>query len=169
MKMTKERVIERIRHFFDEGKWKYKCDEKQPIFRTKVKMNGPIGKLSVAILVKDKYYLVYAIFGTTAEEDQRQRVGEYLHRANMGLINGNFEFDFEDGEIRYKTYVNFQGMELSDEVIRDSILIPIAMCDLYGKSLIRLMLGESDPKILIDQIEEEKRKKWEARRAKSDN
>lgn len=169
--MTRRLMVERIHQFFDEGKWKYRYDEKKAIFRAMVKMNSPLGMLRVAILVKETYYLVYAIFGATADESQRQRVGEYLHRANLGLINGNFEFSFEDGEIRYKTYVNFGGddTELSDKVIEDSIVIPIAMFDLYGKNLIRLMLGESDPKKLVDEVKEEKKKGYETRRAKSDS
>lgn len=169
--MTKRFMVEHIQRFFDEGKWKYRYDEKKAIFRAMVKMNSPLGMLRVAILVKETYYLVYAIFGATADESQRQRVGEYLHRANLGLINGNFEFSFEDGEIRYKTYVNFSGddTELSVDVIEDSIVIPITMFDLYGKNLIRLMLGESDPKKLVDEVKEEKKKEREARRAKSDS
>lgn len=130
---------------------------------------GPIGKLDIVILIRKDYYLVYAIFSSNAEEAQYVRVSEYLHRANYGLNNGNFEMDFEDGEIRYKTYVNFDGLQLSKEVVRDSILIPIFMFDRYGKNLVRLMLGESDPKTLIDEVEEEKRKEREARRAESDN
>lgn len=168
--MRKHLMIEHIQRFLDEGKWKYRYDEKRAIFRAMVKMNSPLGMLRVAILVKETYYLVYAIFSATADESQRQRVGEYLHRANLGLINGNFEFSFEDGEIRYKTYVNFSGdTELSADVIKDSIVIPIAMFDLYGKNLIRLMLGESDPKKLVDEVKEEKKKEREARRAQSDN
>lgn len=165
--MRKHLMIEHIQRFLDEGKWKYRYDENRAIFRAMVKMNSPLGMLRVAILVKETYYLVYAIFSATADESQRQRVGEYLHRANLGLINGNFEFSFEDGEIRYKTYVNFAGdnTELSDKVIEDSIVIPIAMFNLYGKNLIRLMLGESDPKKLVDEVKEER----EARGAKSDS
>lgn len=168
--MTRRLMIERIQQFFDEGDWKYQYNEKRAVFRVIVKMNSPIGMLRIAILVKETYYLVYATFGTTADESQRQRVGEYLHRANLGLINGNFEFSFEDGEIRYKTYVNFSGddTELSYDVIEDSIVIPIAMFNLYGKNLIRLMLGESDPKTLIDEVREGKKKEREARRSKSD-
>lgn len=168
MKTMKNDVAELVKHFFDTDGWKYDYDEARSIFRTGMGM-GPIGKLDIVILIRKDYYLVYAIFSSNAEEAQYVRVSEYLHRANYGLNNGNFEMDFEDGEIRYKTYVNFDGLQLSKEVVRDSILIPIFMFDRYGKNLVRLMLGESDPKTLIDEVEEEKRKEREARRAESDN
>lgn len=168
MKTTKNVAVEAIKRFFDTDGWKYEYDEEHSIFHTGMNM-GTIGKLDIAILIRDNYYLVYAMFSASAEEEQYVRVSEYLHRVNHGLNNGNFEMDFEDGEIRYKTYVNFDGLQLSEEVVRDSILIPIFMFDTYGKNLVRLMLGESDPKTLIDEVEEEKRKEREARRAKSDN
>lgn len=37
--MTRRLMIERIQQFFDEGKWKYRYDEKKAIFRAMVKMN----------------------------------------------------------------------------------------------------------------------------------
>lgn len=43
------------------------------------------------------------------------------------------------------------------------------MFNLYGKNLIRLMLGESDPKKLVDEVKDEKKKEREARGAKSDS
>lgn len=43
---------------------------------------------------------------------------EYITGANYGLRNGNFEMDVEDGEIRYKVYVNVKGMnDISDDII----------------------------------------------------
>lgn len=168
MEITKKSTANLIKHFFDTDGWKYDYDEERSIFRTGMSM-GSIGKLDIMIPIREDYYLVHAIFSSNAEESQYVRVSEYLHRANYGLNNGNFEMDFEDGEIRYKTYVNFDGLQLSEEVVRDSILIPIFMFDTYGKNLVRLMIGESDPKTLIDEVEEEKREEREARRAESNN
>ena len=31
---------------------------------------------------------------------------KYLTLANYGVVNGNFEMDLSDGEIRYKSYVD---------------------------------------------------------------
>ena len=34
-------------------------------------------------------------------EIKRQDIAEYLTRANYGMVMGNFEMDYSDGEIRY--------------------------------------------------------------------
>ena len=86
-----------------------------------------------------------------AESKFYPQIAEYLHRANYNLLNGNFEFDYNDGEIRYKTYVNFENSQLSNEIIRDSVLIPFFMFEKYGKNLLKLMIDFEDPhKLIVD-------------------
>ena len=168
MGTMKENVVEVIKQFFDTDRVMHDYEAERSPHRTGMNM-GTIGQLDIAILIRDNYYLVYALFSSTAEEEQYARVSEYLHMANYGLNNGNFEFDFSDGEIRYKTYVNFNGLQLSKDIVEDSILIPVFMFDTYGRNLVRLMLGESDPKTLIDEVEAKRIREREARKTKSDS
>ena len=149
-------TIEGIKHFFEKWDWKYTYKEKNEnhtIFSSGVNMNNALGNLRIFIVVRKDYYIVNTILNNVVEEKYYNQVSEYLHRANYGLNNGNFEFDYEDGEIRYKTYVNFDGVELSDSIIEDSILVPVFMFDKYGKNLLRLMLGDGNPKELIIDAE----------------
>jgi len=39
-------------------------------------------------------------------------VNEFLTRANYGLNIGNFEMDFQDGEIRFKTAIDVEEVIL---------------------------------------------------------
>lgn len=116
-------------------------------------MNNALGNLSIYIVVRKDYYVVNTILNNFVEEKYYNQVSEYLHRANYCLNNGNFEFNFKDGEIRYKTYVNFDGIVLSDSIIEDSILVPVFMFEKYGKNLLRLMLGDGNPQKLIEDAE----------------
>lgn len=154
----KKEVIEQIKKFFEDGDWKYnykEFDERRTMFTSGVNMNNAIGNLRLLVIVHQDYYIVEAHLNSAVEEKYYNQVSEYLHRANYGLKNGNFEFDFIDGEIRYKTYVNFDGITLSDNIIAESILTPIFMFDKYGKNLLRLMLDKADPKELIEEVEKD--------------
>lgn len=151
-----EKTIEAIKSFFEKLEWKYEYiegDENQSIFASKINMNNALGRLRIFIIVRKDYYVVYTVLDNTVEEQYYNQVSEYLHRANYGMNNGNFEFDFDDGEIRFKTYVSFDGLDLSGSVIEDSILVPIFMFDKYGKNLLRLMLGEGSAKELLQDAE----------------
>ena len=144
-----ENVIVAISSFFDSMKWKYSYDDKRSIFSTGISMQGSIGNIILKILVKETTYTVYAILNNKAEPKFFSQISEYLHRANFCLLNGNFEIDYSDGEIRYKTFVNFEDIILSEGIIRDSILIPVFMFDKYGKNLLKLMVDSGDPHQLI--------------------
>lgn len=149
-----ETVIELIHEFFTKGNWKYTYDKEKKLFLCGVNMNGVLGSLRLFTLVSKDSYVVYAILNSTPEKEHYSEVAEYLHRANYGLRNGNFEFDYRDGEIRYKTFVNFDGIQLSMDIVEESILTPIFMFDQYGKNLIRVMMGDGIPAELIEKVEE---------------
>jgi hypothetical protein len=48
-------------------------------------------------------------------------VSQFLTRANYGLAAGNFELDFEDGEVRYKTVLQIDGDALDPTVLKRSV------------------------------------------------
>jgi len=154
--MKKDKVLEMLRAFFVEHEWKYRFDSEKMLLESGVSMESVIGKLQLAILLRERHYKVIAILANQSDEEHIKDVAEYLHRANYGLDKGNFELDYEDGEIRYKMLVDFHGIELSKRVIEESILIPILMFEKYGCGLIKMMVGSGNPKMMIDEVEREK-------------
>lgn len=146
-------AIELIKELFDSEKWKYNYDEDEKVFITGINMNSVLGSLRIRIFLQDGSYLVYASLQAKAEENCYSKISEYLHRANYGLRNGNFEFNYDSGEIRYKIFIDFENRELSKDVVARSIFVPIFMFDRYGRGLIKLMLNEGDPKELIEDAE----------------
>ena len=148
-----QNTIKLIKQFFEDHKWKYEFVEENNVFTSNINMNSIIGVLRIYIFVKETDYRVYTVLNSNAEETAYTRVAEYLHRVNYGTQEGNFEFDYQDGEIRYKTYVNFDDVTLSPGVIEDSILIPLFMFEKYGKNLFRAMLGNENVQMLAEEAE----------------
>ena len=87
------------------------------------------------------------VMNSKVEEKYFPVVAEFLHRANYGLKDGNFEMDYRDGEIRYKSFVNFKNIDVSEEVVGESIIVGAAMIDRYGKGLLKLMLGDGSKRM----------------------
>ena len=153
--MKKETVKKLIDSFFEETKWKYIFDEAKSNYVFGVDMGNVVGNLQFILPLREHSYKVYAILNSKVEESQIQRVAEYLHRANYGMNNGNFEIDYQDGEVRYKTFIDFEGIELSKSFVAESIFIPLIMFERYGKNLINLMLGNGNPQELIEDAEKD--------------
>ncbi len=151
-----KKVIEAIKSFFEKNEWNYQYNEEKKIFVSGINMNNVLGNVRMYISLEKNSYNVYMILNSKVEQEYYVTVGEFLHRANYGLQNGNFEMDYRDGEIRYKTYVNFENIVISEEIVENSIFVGIAMLGRYGKGMLKIMLGESTPKECVEECEKVK-------------
>lgn len=148
-----KKTIDEIKKFFDKNQWKYNFDEDDKVFVSGLNMGNVLGNVKILIPMYEDHYNVYSILNSKAEKKYYPVIAEFLHRANYGLRCGNFEMDYEDGEIRYKTYVNFNDTSVSEEIVEESILVGMAMIDTYGKGLVKLMLGEGKPEEIVEYCE----------------
>lgn len=62
--------------------------------------------------------LVYSLLPDSVPEAQRSDLALMLTQINYGLIVGNFEMDLDDGEIRYKTSLDVEGILLNSAFAR---------------------------------------------------
>ena len=98
----------------------------------------------------------YACSPTMVPESRRREVAEYLTRANYGLRIGNFEMDLRDGEVRYKSSVDFEGVGLSHQLIRTTLYPAVGTFDRYYPGLLRVSDEGADPESVIATIEAER-------------
>lgn len=104
-------------------------------------------EFQVVIDVKEneKVILVYSIFSIYAREDKKLIASELVNRLNYGLVLGNFEFDFTNGEIRFKNSCECKGIELSYEFLDNLILSCIVTLDRASKCLVDVLLNGVNP------------------------
>lgn len=84
-------------------------------------------------------FVFYLNFGVAAAEERRDETSQYLALANWNLMSGNFEMDYEDGMLRFRTSVPFQGTELSDTLIRNTIRFAMDAVERYAEGAIDVM------------------------------
>ena len=115
-----------------------------------------VGKLSVYIEILNNNYISYAILSNKATKERYASISEYLHRANYGLLYGNFEIDYSDGEIRYKFTTDCENINtLTNTQIDRSFLVPCAMFSRYGNGIIKLLVDDASPELLIEEAEKD--------------
>ena len=73
-------------------------------------------------------------------EDKRIDAAVAVSVANYGLVNGCFDFDLRDGEIRYRVAQGFMGIEVSEELVKYILAVVFKTTDDYNDRF--FMLGK---------------------------
>lgn len=146
-------IVKAIQSFFEEDDWLYEpCDE-NGVIRTAVSLKCKMKKVNVLINVNDNSFSILSILPLNADENVRRDMAEFLTRANYSLTLGNFEMDFNDGEIRYKTS-HYCGNTLpTTEQIERNFYVNVLMVDRYGDGIAKVLFGVGTPKEAIEECE----------------
>ena len=152
--MDQEQIVDAVRDWLDGDDWHYEYVADHHIIKMGVGLKSKLKNGRIFIDIKEDAYLVYIVSPIGGDKDDLGELMKFLTMANYGIVNGNFELDMRDGEVRYKTYVNCDGLEeLSKEVIQDSVLAGCYTIDRYGNGIAALCMGFSDAETEIKKIE----------------
>ncbi|GAB4324265.1 MAG: hypothetical protein Kow0010_06050 [Dehalococcoidia bacterium] len=147
-------LFDAVKRFFEEGGWDPGPVEGRPS-ALKMPYRGRSGAWTCVADVIDEadQVVFFSISPVHAPESRRGAVAEFLTRANYGIILGNFEMDYADGEVRYKTALDVEGDELSDALLRNIVLANLQAMDFYLPGLLAVIYGERLPAEVVAELE----------------
>ena len=118
--------------------------------------NGDSGKFRVIthVNVELEQLYIYVMAEVNIPEETRMAVGEFMTRANYGMRIGNFEIDLNDGEVRYKSSLDFEGQPLTARLVHNAIYPAVTTMDRYFPSLMKVAYGGATALDAIDEIEQ---------------
>lgn len=135
-----------------DGWYPQRNDEKH-VYR--MMFEGKNGELRcyAQIRVDLEQFVFYAVTTVKVPENARAAVAEFLTRANYGMRIGNFEMDYSDGEVRYKSSLDFEGETLSPNLLKNAIYPAVQVMDRYVPGLMGVAFGGKSPKLAVAEIE----------------
>ena len=145
-----------VKQILDEDDWHYSFDENLGIFDFGVRTGSRIQKIKYLVDVKKDGVVFYGFCPISADPDDAEmmaRMAEFFCRVNHSLLNGSFEFDFRDGEIRYKSYVDCDGVLPSTEVIRNNIYCIFGMYKRYAPGITDIIFADCSAKDAVAKCE----------------
>jgi hypothetical protein len=147
------RAFATLGEFLRDDGWHPQRVENQPIYR--VYFTGDHGDVRcyAQIRVDLEQFLFYVVAPVKAPPPVVSAVIEYLTRANFGLRIGCFELDHSDGEVRFKSSLDFEGEVLTPGLIRNAIYPAVHTVDFYLPGLLAVMYGNKTPEQAISEIE----------------
>ena len=132
-------VYKAFQAHLDKNKFKYNAHDEDLVISLTV--NGDDLPINTIIRVMEKRNVaqVLCICGK-APEDKRIDLAVAVAVANYGMINGCFDYDISDGELRFRVTHNYTDGVPSDEVIRYLLGIAFNTTDKYNDKF--FMLGK---------------------------
>lgn len=144
------KVVESV---LEKHGWKFYVLENETL---RIDINGQTANWVVLVKSLEEYQqlLVYSVCGNKPPVEKFGVMQEFLTRANFGLKLGNFEFDLQDGEIRFKTSIQFAGEVSPDAMIEQYLLINVMTMERYLSGILKVMFTDISPVEAIASIEE---------------
>ncbi|HEY9804208.1 MAG TPA: YbjN domain-containing protein [Leptolyngbyaceae cyanobacterium] len=150
---TDGKIFEEMINFFIADDWPFVQIPEQSALQ--ISFQGENGKWNCYARAREEQqqFLFYSICPVNAPADKRLAVAEFITRANCGMMVGNFELDFSDGEISYKTSIDVEGDRLSNALIQRLVYANVMMMDEYLPGIMSVIYGNVLPEEAIAQIE----------------
>ncbi|MCL6450717.1 MAG: YbjN domain-containing protein [Acetobacteraceae bacterium] len=147
------RIYNAVLKFLREDNWRFSEIEGMPAIR--LGMSGRNGNWLCYGHAREEQqqFVFYSVCAVKVPEEKRQAMAEFLTRANYGMVIGNFEMDFSDGEIRCKTSIDVEGERLTSALIKPLIYANVAMMDRYLPGINAVIYGGVSPKEAVAQVE----------------
>ncbi len=158
-------IFEKVKEFFDQDGWPYEQIEDQAILRLEHEGENGKWRCFAHVIEERERFVFLSSLANFVPRLMLLEASEYLTRANFGMEVGNFEMDFSDGTVRYRTSVDVEGGELTPVMIKNMVYVNIAVMDQYLPGLRKVVKDGMEPEKAIAEVEEEEEDSGESEEA----
>jgi hypothetical protein len=152
--MNESVAMTTFRSFLDENGWRYLTEEDGSVRGLVLGENGQCHWY--AYVNGDNRFLVFKSFcPVNVSARRRPAAAEYLMRANWGLNFGNFEMDWSDGQVCFRTSVTTHELNPSSEALRHMMYGNHSTIDRYLAGLMAVACGSTAPSKAISEAEKD--------------
>ncbi len=146
-------MLEEVINFFTEDDWPFSKTQGESVLQ--ITFQGQNGRWNCYAKAREEedQFVFYSICPVNAPENKRSQIAEFITRANYGTIIGNFELDYADGEVRYKTSIDVEESNLTFPLIKQLVYTNVTMMDEYLPGILSVIEADVEPKDAIAKIE----------------
>jgi hypothetical protein len=148
----KSRLFETTLSFFADEGWTIYALKGETTFGT-IYQGKQREFICYTRIYEDAQQLIfYSIFPQVVPESSRSLVSEFLTRLNFGLLIGNFEMNFSNGQIRYKTSIDVEGDRLTAALIGQLVRANLNTMESSQPAISQVISGELSPEAAMDLL-----------------
>jgi len=136
--------FQRVIEHFERNGWKFQVDQDRPVLRTAFRGKNGAVRCVVAIDESDDLIQAFAFLPIVPEHRSAAAV-ELCVRASYGTKIGNFEFDHNDGELRFQAAAPYAKGELNDDLIQRVLGTALVMADAFLPAFMKVIYANVSP------------------------
>ena len=151
---SRKQLLNQVRQFLVYDEWSF--HEVEGEFALALSFQGFNGSWHcVASIAEDaETFLFYSLLSQPVPDHRKTDISEFITRANFGLLQGCFELDFDDGELRYRISAHVTRASLTHELIEPIVYKNITAVDYYLPGIHAVLSGEKTAKQAIEDLVE---------------
>ncbi|MBW4507273.1 MAG: YbjN domain-containing protein [Scytonematopsis contorta HA4267-MV1] len=146
-------ILQAIINFFTQDDWSFTKIKGEPVLQLLFQGQNAQWTCYAKAREEQQQFVFYSICPVIVPETKRVAIAEFITRANSGMIIGNFELDFTDGEICYKTSVDVEGSTLTFPLIKRLVYANVMVMDEYLPGILSVINDDTFPIDAIAKIE----------------
>ncbi len=147
-------LFEAVVDYLTEDDWKFNVVKDDTALMLSFRGEAGSWQCFATVDEEKQWFTFYSILPSNVPEEKRVEIAEFITRANYGLVIGNFEMDYGDGEVRYKTSVDVEGGELTPKMIENLMRANLMTMDRYFSGVMGVLYGDRDPAEAIAEMED---------------
>ena len=130
-KTEKVKISDVVKQFFEEDNWSYL--QLSDGITLQLVCQGKNGQIScyARSYEEAQQCIFYSLFPVPIPREKRSLIAKLITEINYGMIIGNLEMDWEDGELRYKTSIDVEGDRLSTALVKRLVYSNVLTMDEY--------------------------------------
>ncbi len=147
-------MLQEIKNYLDENDMNYQLISKDGHRIFKMQFGGRNGTMNCIIDVKQDVVLVMAVCNVNTPPNKRLSMSELITRINSKMLLGNFDMDFEDGEVRYNLSWHYDSsLPVSSSVIERNIMTCVAMLDKHYPAIMNVNYTNKTPVLALQEVD----------------
>lgn len=147
------KLFSAILEILEERNWEHLIDQDKQRIELEVIAANAGWTMNVFVIPDNYQAIFYSYYPLKCGKDQVDKLSLLLHKINLGLIIGNFEFDVEKREIRFKTNVDFSRSEIVFSQIEVALEQNIATSDKYFLAITKFFGTDQTMEEILNEIE----------------
>ena len=146
-------AYEELIHVLDERDVNYSTNDESQSICTDLRGKVATYRIVAHVDAEADLFQVLGHSPIRVPEGSRPAIAEAVARANYGLRIGKFEFNVDEGELRFQTSQALIGETVGESIIDRLITTTMAMLDMYLPAFLSVIYGNELPKDAIRCVE----------------